>query len=455
MILRNIFIFLLFTGTLTLKAQEEDALYIKKIYDHTLTKSTCYEDLRALTEVGGRLAGSKAYDDAVDLTKAQMERMGFDTVYLQPCDVMGWERKSEVVKYDDVDGEPLSATALGNSIGTGPVGFSAEVIEVQSLEEVKKLGKEGVAGKIVFYNRPMDPTQIRTFNAYGGAVDQRVYGAARAAEYGAVAAVVRSMTLRYDDYPHTGTMAYKDGIKKIPSLALSTMASDQLSQRLKEGSVKLYIQNECSPTELKQTHSVIGEIKGSQYPDEIIVVGGHLDAWDIGNGAHDDGAGCVQSMQVLQTLADLDYQPKRTIRVVLFANEENGLAGGRKYAKVSNENEEYHMAALESDSGGFSPRGFSFDGHADVLEKHYKKVYEWLPLFESLGLTFKLGGSGSDIGPLKSQKGILIGLRPDSQRYFDYHHTSIDNFEAVNKRELELGAAAMTALIYMLDKYGL
>lgn len=433
--------------------QEDDALFIKKIYDHTLTESSCYENLEKLCQVGGRLAGSEAYDKAVRLTYDMLSDIGVDEVRLQECEVMGWKRGNEVVRYSDSK-EPMAATSLGNSIGTGEKVVTAPVIEVQSLDEVEALGDE-VKGKIVFYNRPMDPTQLRTFNAYGGAVDQRYYGPSKAAEYGAVAAIVRSMTLRLDDNPHTGTMRYDEDYEKIPALAISTKAAEALSDKLKQGEVKLYIKNECGPTGLKKTHSVIAEIKGSTHPDEIILVGGHLDAWDIGRGAHDDGAGCVQSMQVLETLLELGYKPKRTIRCVLFANEENGLAGGLQYAKESNEAGEFHLAALESDSGGFSPRGFSFAADTSVLETHYKNMTKHLPLFESKGLYFTLGGSGADISPLKSQKGLLIGLRPDSQRYFDYHHTDIDTFDAVNKRELELGAAAMTALVYIIDQHGL
>ena len=228
-----------------------------------------------------------------------------------------------------------------------------------------------------------------------------------------------------------------------------------LSDLLAKDKVSMTIKTNCSPGEEAISYNVIGEIKGSLYPDEIIVIGGHLDAWDVGGGAHDDGAGCVHSLGVIDILNGIGYRPQHTIRCVMFMNEENGLAGGKEYARASNEKGEYHLAALESDAGGFVPRGFSFDGHSDVLKPFYARVSKWLPLFESYGLYFTTGGSGADISPLKDQKGLLIGLRPDSQRYFDYHHTAIDQIEAVNKRELELGAAAMASLIYLIDKYGL
>ncbi|MEM9545387.1 MAG: M28 family peptidase [Bacteroidota bacterium] len=438
--------------------EDEDALFLKDIHDFTLTEAQCYDWITYLaTECPGRLAGSEGAEQAVVYTKSIMDTLGFTKTWLQPCEVKKWHRgdpEQVHITYNNKTVQ-LNALALGNSVGTPEEGILAEVVEVQSLDEVEELGREGIEGKIVFYNRPMDPTHLRTFHAYGGAVDQRVWGASKAAEYGGLAAIVRSMTLRQDDYPHTGTLAYKEENDKVPGLAISTNDANMLSAILQKQKVMMNVWTNCTPGEMSTSYNVIGEIKGSEYPDEIIVVGGHLDAWDVGGGAHDDGAGCVHSLQVIHTLNGIGYRPKRTIRCVMFMNEENGLAGGREYARVSNENNEFHLAALESDAGGFVPRGFSFDGHKDILKPYYAKVSEWLPLLESYGLYFTTGGSGADIGPLKDQKGLLIGLRPDSQRYFDYHHTEIDQMDAVNKRELELGAAAMASLIYLIDKYGL
>ena len=454
-------VILLFASSLSAQSdsaeQDKDAQYIKSIHNEILTKGKCYDWLTDLTtDVGARLAGSEGSVRGVAFMEDLMNTMGFDKVWKQECKVNYWERGDEEEVYMMSPRiQRLNALSLGNMIGTDGKILQADIIEVKGLDEVEALGKEKIEGKIVFYNRPMDPTQIRTFNAYGGAVDQRVYGASKAAEYGAIAVLVRSMTTRNDDIPHTGTSVYAEGIKQIPAISVSTNDANMLSETLQSGEVSVSIRNDCKPMGERTSHSVIGEIKGSEYPDEIILVGGHLDSWDVGAGAHDDGAGCVHSLQVIKTLIDLGYQPKHTIRCVMFQNEENGLAGGREYARVSDEKGEYHLAALESDSGGFVPRGFSFDGHADVLKPFYKHVSQWLPLLESYGLQFSTGGSGADISPLKSQKGLLIGLRPDSQRYFDYHHTDIDRIEAVNKRELELGAAAMTSLIYLIDKYGL
>lgn len=437
--------------------QDQDAQFIKQVHNQILTEGKCYEWLTDLTtKVGARLAGSEGSVKGVKFMQDLMAKMNMDTIWTQECKVNYWDRGGEENVYmTHPYKQKLNAVSLGNMVGTDGKILEAEIIEVKGLDEVEQLGVEGVKGKIVFYNRPMDPTRIRTFNAYGGAADQRVYGASKASEYGAVAAIVRSLTTRQDDIPHTGVSIYEDGVVKVPGFGISTNDANMLSELLKSQKVKISIQNNAKVMGERTSHSVIGEIKGSEYPDEIILVGGHLDSWDLGAGAHDDGAGCVHSLQVIETLLALDYKPKRTIRCVMFQNEENGLAGGLEYAKVSNDRGEYHLAALESDSGGFVPRGFSFDGHADVLKPFYKRVSQWLPLLESYGLQFSTGGSGADIGPLKSQKGLLIGLRPDSQRYFDYHHTDIDRIDAVNQRELELGAAAMTSLIYLIDKYGL
>ncbi len=438
---------------------DKDAFFLKSIHDHILKDGHCYDWLYHLSEnIGARLSGSDNYNKAADYVHHKLNELGVDSVWRQECEVNYWERGSisSVVITDHLGVKhTLRNVALGGSIGTPPNGISGEVIEVRSLDEVERLGEKEIAGKIVFYNRPMDPVHINTFMSYGGAVDQRAFGSVRAAQFGGIAALVRSMTTRQDDVPHTGTMVYRDDVVKIPGLAISTNDANLLSGVLKSGLVTAEIITDCRPAGKRMSDNVIAEIKGSEFPDEIILVGGHLDSWDLGGGAHDDGAGCVHSMQVLHTLLALGYKPKRTIRCVLFANEENGLAGGNEYARISNENNEFHLAAIESDAGGFTPKSFSLDGHPDVLESYIRQVSDWLPLLEPYGLAITKGGSGADINPLKSQKGLLMGLRPDSQRYFDYHHTAIDRIDVVNERELKLGAAAMTAIVYLIDQYGL
>ena len=458
-ILSFLYCFVFWTFTLNGQNQEtDDAIFIKNIYNKVLQDGSAYQWLHHLTtKIGGRLSGSPQAAQAVTYTQSMLDSIGLDSVWLQPCEVPHWVRgEKEVVHIVSPSGNiSLPALALGNSISTPTSGITAEVIEVRSLDEVEKLGTEKIKGKIVFFNRPMDPTQIRTFNAYGGAVDQRVNGPSQAAKYGAVATLVRSMTTLLDDHPHTGVMANKEGVTKIPGIAISTNAAEMLSKMLLDKKVNVFIKTSCKTLPPVQSYNVIGEIRGSTHPDEIILVGGHLDSWDVGQGAHDDGAGCVHAMEVIRTLKELNYQPKRTLRCVLFMNEENGLGGGRAYAAEANKKGEKHLAAVESDAGGFTPRGFSCDAENEVFADLYLKLQRWLPLLEPYGLMLTKGGSGADISPLKDQKGLLVGFRPDSQRYFDYHHTATDTFEAVNQRELELGAAAITALIYLIDKHGL
>lgn len=447
------------TGGLAQAATDADALFIRKIYDAALTQGQGYPWLDHLcNRIGPRLSGTPQAAAAVEYTRQIMDTLGLDTVVLQPCTVPHWYRgdkeQARIVNSGKMGTIDLNVVALGNSVGTGPLGVTAEVVEVQSLDEVDKLGNT-VAGKIVFYNRPLDPRQLNTFGAYGGAVDQRALGASRASRYGAVAVIVRSMTTRMDDIPHTGGLNYLPGSKPIPALAISTNDAELLHRLLLEEPVRVFLRNTSRMLEPKPSHNVIGEIKGSRYPDEIILVGGHLDSWDLGTGAHDDGAGCVQAMDVLQIFKRINYIPQRTIRCVLFMNEENGGAGAKAYEQASGQKKEFHLAAIESDRGGFTPRGFTCEADESVFEKYFKKVLGWSDLLSPYGLDIRKGGSGADIGPLKSQKGLLIGFEPDTQRYFDYHHTDIDRFDAVNKRELELGAAAMASLVYLLDKYGL
>lgn len=455
-----IFLMVLFLAAGLLNGQNADAFAIKSIYDKALSEGECYDWLRHLTkEVGPRLSGSKEAANAVEDMRQLMDTLGFDTVYLQPCVVPRWERgtpaSASIVSGSIESGRELNVTSLGNTLGTGPGGVSAPIVEVFSLDEVETIGRDGIAGKIVFFNRPMDPTQLNTFSAYGGAGDQRVYGLVKAAKYGAAGVLVRSLTTRLDDNPHTGTTASEDGVERIPALAVSTNDAEFLSGLLKKGEVRVEMKSYGRELEPVESFNVIGEIKGSEFPQEIILVGGHLDSWDLGEGAHDDGTGVVHSLQVLPLLKKIGHRPKRTFRCVLFMNEENGLEGGRAYWKASNDAGEFHLAAIESDRGGFTPRGFSAQGRDDVFTSHYKRVNDWLPLLEPYGLSFTTGGSGADISGLLEQGGLLLGILPDSQRYFDYHHTGIDTFEAVNKRELELGAAAITSLVYLIDNYGL
>ncbi|HNV30105.1 MAG TPA: M20/M25/M40 family metallo-hydrolase [Cyclobacteriaceae bacterium] len=450
--------FLIFLGVnLTAFAQSSDEGTIKQLFDEALSKGKSYEMLYDLSvNIGPRLSGSPGAAASVEWSRHRMEDFGFDSVWLQPVMVPHWVRGMKEIgrinskKMGTVE---VNVCSLGGSVGTGPSGIAASVVEVKSFDELKSLGTKGVQGKIVFFNRPMDPTKINTFSAYGGAVEQRASGASEAAKYGAVAVLVRSMGSNLEDYPHTGSMRYAPNIVKIPALAISTRQAELLSKLLKdEKDVQFYMENHSVTLEDAPSFNVVGEIRGREFPKEIIVVGGHLDSWDLGQGAHDDGAGCVQSIEVLRLFNAIGYKPKRTIRAVMFMNEENGLRGGIKYAELAEKNKENHIAAIESDRGGFVPRGFTVPSE----EKAKAKVRSWKPLLEPYGLSdFSQEGGGADIGPLANQGVALIGFLPDSQRYFNYHHTAEDTIDKVDKRELELGAASMAALVYLIDKYGL
>lgn len=437
--------------------RDQDVAMIDKLYEAALNNGRSYQWLNYLSnQIGGRLSGSVQAQQAVEYTQKELEGLGLDRVWLQPVMVPKWVRGTTEFAY--IESEPgntnnVPICALGGSVATPQGGIKAGVIEVQGIGELQELGREQVAGKIVFFNRPMEASVINTLEAYSGSVDQRVNGPAVAARLGAVGVIVRSMNLRLDDFPHTGSTRYGDlpADQQIPAAAISTNGAELLSTTLKlNPAIKFYFRQNCRQLEDVLSYNVIGEIRGSTYPDQIMVVGGHLDSWDLGDGSHDDGAGCVQSMEVLRLLKETGYRPKRTLRVVLFMNEENGLRGGTQYAEVALRNKEDHVFALESDLGGFTPRGFSFD----CTEEEFAAIMKWKPLFEPyLVHHFTRGGSGADIGPLKPQGLVLAGLRPDSQRYFDHHHAATDTFETVNRRELELGAATMASLVYLFDRH--
>lgn len=456
--MRYIILFLSLFLVLNTTAQT-DAEVIKNLYKTSLTNGNSYQWLDHLSnQIGGRLSGSLNAEKAVEYTKEELEKLGLDKVWLQPVMVPKWVRGApEFAFIESAFGATTNVNicALGGSIATPFGGIKAHVVEVKSMDELEALGKENIEGKIVFFNKPMQADLIQTFEAYGGCVNQRYSGAMEAAKYGAVGVLVRSLSLRQDNFPHTGSMTYGNLplSKRIPSAAISTNDANTLSSMLAlNKDIKFYFSQTCKQLNDVQSYNVIGEIKGSQFPNEYIVVGGHLDSWDLGDGAHDDGAGVVQSMEVLRLFKETGIKPKRSIRVVLFMNEENGLRGATKYAEVAKQKGETHIFSLESDAGGFTPRGFSFDCN----DANFNQVLGWKELFNPYLIHyFEKGGSGADVGPLKTDTNVLAGLRPDSQRYFDYHHAANDTFDAVNKRELELGAATMASLVYLFDAYGL
>ncbi|MDO1444715.1 M20/M25/M40 family metallo-hydrolase [Rhodocytophaga aerolata] len=447
-----------FFCSISANAQQKDEEVIQKIYSETLTHSKTYDWLRYLSKhIGARLSGSPEAAAAVEFTRQLMDTLALDRVYLQEVMVPHWVRGEKeyaaIINAKSIGTKQVNVCALGNAVGTGPAGLTAGIVEIKNFEELAKLGKKAISGKIVFFNRALSSTHFDTFEAYSGAVNQRSSGASEAAKYGAVGVVVRSMTTSLDDVPHTGALRYAADLPKLPAVAISTNDADLLSSLIKgQTDLQFHFRTHCQILPDVRSYNVVGEIKGSQHPEEIIVVGGHLDSWDLGEGAHDDGAGCVQAIEVLRVMKSLGIKPKRTIRAVMFMNEENGLRGGTKYAELAAKEGNKHIVAIESDRGGFTPREFS----ADTTPEKLAKMAAWIPLLKPYGISdIGAGEGGADIGPLKPLGTALMEFVPDPQRYFDVHHTAEDTFEKVNKRELELGAGAMTALVYLLAEYGL
>lgn len=455
-----LFVLLLLVGS-GVYSQKEDSAFIKQISDEILSNSRAYENLRHLTkQIGQRLSGSQGMVKAEKWGLQVMQESGADKAWMQECMVPHWVRggKDEAIALFDSKKDALDVLALGNSVGTGNKGITAEVELVSSFDELETK-KDRLNGKIVFYNYKFNPTFINTFQSYGDAVKYRGLGPSRASKYGAVAVIIRSMSHSTDNYPHTGATRYDTAYAKIPAVAIGLQDADWLNGIIKahekSNSAPIRISLKTNARFLPDTigHNIIGELTGTEFPDQFITVGGHLDSWDPGEGAHDDGAGVVQTIEILRAFKALGYKPKHSIRFVLFANEENGGRGGDKYAQEAKEKNEQHIFALESDAGGFTPRGLGFTG----TEEQFQKFLSWKGLIAPYGCSeFNKGGGGSDIGPLnRTFRTPTAGLNPDSQRYFDFHHARNDVFEFVNKRELELGAVNMAALIYLVDKYGL
>lgn len=437
---------------------QETSDVITTFYGDALEFKESYELLRGLSkDVGQRLSGSEGAKKAVLWSKEVMENYGFDTVYLQEVMVPHWERGEleEAYFYNGKNKINLSILGAGGTVSTPKEGITAEVVEVSSLDEVDELGRENIEGKIVFYNKAFNQRYINQGASYGQTGFQRRSGAVKAAEHGALASVFRSLSSStYEDYPHTGGMSYREGLDSIPHGGLGVLSSEKLSQAIKENprlTLTIKLSGKWFPDAL--SHNVVGELRGSKSPEKIITVGGHLDSWDVGEGAHDDGAGCVHSIGALRLFQKQNIKPNNTIRAVMFMNEENGLRGGKKYADVAVMDNEQHIAAIESDASGYVPRGFGFSGS----DEQHKKIQDWLKYFDKNTISyFSKGGGGADIGPLHRQTGTpMFGLSIDGQKYFEMHHTAKDVFELVNARELELGTASMASLVYLIDKYGL
>ena len=452
----SISFFLLISKVLVSQAEVGDNIQI--LFKKSLTEGKTYEWLDHLSnKIGGRLSGSLNSQRAIEWSKNELEDLGLDKVYLQPVMVPKWIRGT--FEYANIETSPgntinVPVCALGGSISTPLGGLRAKVVEVKTFDELSEK-KKNIEGKIVFFNRPMRADLVNTFEAYSGAVNQRLRGAEIAARYGAVGVIIRSLNLKLDDQPHTGSMSYGTLplSKRIPAASISTNGAELLSSMLSlNKNLKFYLKQNCKNLPDVKSYNVIGEIKGNKHPDEIMVVGAHLDSWDLGDGAHDDGAGVVQSMEVARLLKKINYKPKRTLRIVLFINEENGKRGAIKYSEQSKIKKENHVFAIESDAGGFTPRGFTIDSS----EEKFQIIENWSTLFRPYFVHyFEKGESGADISFLKNKNNVLVGFKTDSQRYFEYHHSENDIFSSINKRELELGAASMASFIYLVDYFKL
>jgi hypothetical protein len=411
-----------------------------------------YKWLEQLCDIGPRLSGYPDSYKAIEWAQSVMHQANFDSVWLQPVMVPFWERGSvesaKIISKGKFKNQELSVAALGGSIGTNEDGISGVVVKIDSFVHINNQDLD-VENKIVFYNEPYDQGLVNTFAAYGKAVKQRTRGAIEAAKRGALAVIVRSVTSLNDNVPHTGIMSYNDTIPKIPAVAIGIRDAELLSLAMEtQGVLKVEMKLSCVTHEPKLSYNVVGEIFGEKHPEEIIVVGGHFDAWDKGHGAHDDGAGCVQAIEVLDLIKRLDLKPSRTIRCVLFVDEEQRQSGAHAYAAMIDSLKQTHIAAIEADRGAFMPRGFSVSADSLVIEK----MQTWLPVLRETGIEWiREGGSGVDISKIKNAK-ALIGFVPDMQRYFDYHHSANDTFDKVHPREMELGSAAMTILTWLLSE---
>ena len=446
------------TLTTSALAQSTDA-NANRLIDYILANSQAYETLSYLTDnIGPRLSGSKGAALAVNYTEKRFKEWGID-VRREPVMVPHWVRGAERARLVSHNDQRIVLTALGGSVATPAEGLTAEVIEVTSFDQLAALGREKIKGKIVFYNGVMDMSLVesgRAFEAYGKAVVFRGAGASRAAEFGAVAAVIRSVASASLRTPHTGAMRYDEKQPKIPAAALTTEDADLVHRLLAKGErVRMHVV--LTPRTLPDVASanVIAEIRGSERPNEIVLIGGHLDSWDLGTGAIDDGSGVVMVMETLRAMKELGIRPKRTIRGVLFMNEENGLRGGRKYFENASKREELqkHVAAIESDAGAAPPVGFitTLEGkNLERVQARMKLLNRIAPLrFDSSKHT------GADTSPLTDAGVVGFGFVPDPRHYFDFHHTPADTLDKVDPKALAQDTAAIAALAYIFAEEGL
>lgn len=376
-----------------------------------------------------------------------------ETLYHQPVMVHRWERGDAETAYfisDILGKKAFKALAIGGSRATASSGISASIIEVKGLKQLNDFGKEKIRGKIVFFNEAMDPTIIYPGEAYGKEGYQRFRGAILAANYGAVGVIVRSLSNVVDDNPHTGVMRYTDTLPKIPAICISTLGADELSANLKtDPELHFCFKTNCRELPDVESYNLIAEIKGSEKPGEIIVLGAHLDSWDVNQGANDDGIGCAHVMETLRLFKELNIKPKRTIRFVLFMDEEMYQTGANKFAQEIKAKNETIYTAMESDSGGDLLLGFG----CACNEKQLQGFINLAKYFVPYDITKFIHSYGeTDIEPLQDLGIPLLNTRPNPQRYFKYHHSVWDTLQNVDERELQLTCAGITSLIYLIDK---
>ncbi|MBW8359100.1 MAG: M20/M25/M40 family metallo-hydrolase [Weeksellaceae bacterium] len=424
----------------------------RKISNEIMLNSNAYDNLHELVKgIGPRFAATPAYDRAVEWAEKKFADNGGENIRKQDVTVPVWERGRENLQIKAANGnwKNIRTLALGGSEGTGGKDLTGELIFAKDLVEFNKMFPSDVKDKIVFFNYAFDQTIINPSEAYLVAGKYRWSTPSLASRKGAKAVITRSPTSAFDDVPHTGSMYYDALDKnKIPALSIGAKSSDELEQLVKNQKVTVKINTTSGTKGEKINHNVIAEIPGNK-DKSVIVVGAHLDSWDISEGAHDNGAGVVQILEVLRVFKKLEIKNNHTIRFVLFANEENGVHGGETYAANVKKSGEPHIFAIESDAGGYSPRGISLD----MIPQRRRLVFAWKNLFLPYGVyDFSQETSGQDIAPLKKLAIPLAELVPDMQRYFDIHHTSQDTFEKVNRRELNLGAVAIAQMVYMVDK---
>jgi carboxypeptidase Q len=420
------------------------------IISHELQTLRSYETLSHLTDdIGARLTGSKGAALAVRWTTQQFREWGIP-VSNEPVKVPHWVRGREEAHLVSAANQNIVLTAIGGSVATPAAGITADVIEVDSFDELKTLGAAKLRGKIVFYNNPMDMDLVRAhraFEAYRIAVAFRGAGASRAAEYGAKAIVIRSVGSASLRTPHTGALRYDPKQPRIPAAAM-TAEDAMLVHRLLARGKRVRMHMLLTPKTLPDVDSanVIAEIRGSEKPEEIVLIGAHLDSWDLATGAIDDGSGVAMVMETMRLLKEMNLRPRRTIRAVLFMNEENGSRGGLQYAK--DHGNEKHIAAIETDAGGAAPTGFTTTLKGDALTALEGRTK---PLAAVSSNRFEVAEeAGADIGPL-TEKGVPgFGLVPEPLHYFDYHHTNADTLDKVDPKELAQDSAAIAALAWIL-----